>query len=206
MAQKKSDTKKSDSKKQAEAKEALAANANDTPSVQGDTSTNLGSPDTLKELDNDPESNRSQAETGAEEAAEAQEDAPQVGSPDAPAPTEPVTTNVAEDADQGEDKPHPHLDNTDAEDQMSEVHEHGEVPEGMASGAEAAVPRVEQSLSKEDASALDLKGIREHLVRVRNKINKANEAGVRLTRNEFDEHLETVQIADEVHKLLGNMR
>lgn len=198
--------KNDETKKQQDAKEALAKSANDTPSVQGDTSTSLGSADTLKALDKDPESNRSQAEQGDKEAQAAQEEPQQVGSPDAPAPTEPTVSDVSQDADRGADKPHPHLDNTDAQDKMSEVHEHGQVPEGMKSGAEASVPRTDQPLPKDQADALDLGGIRKALVTARNKIVDANNAGVRLTREQFDDHSEIAALADEVKNLVGNLR
>lgn len=190
---------------QDKAKENLVKKANDTPSVQGSPSTDpkAGS-DVLDALDKDPESNRAQAAEGDAAAQEAQADVPQVGSPIAPAPTEPTLSNTAEDADRGEEKPHPHLDNTDAEKKQAKVHPMGKTPKGMRKGADTSVPETDKSVERDDE--FDLAGIRKALITARNKINTANESGVKLTREEFDDHLEVVQLAQEVTNLLGNLR
>lgn len=193
---------------QEKAKEDLLKKANDTPSVQGAPSTDPDSgSDLLDKLDKDPDSNRAKAEKGAEEAEKAQTEKPRlVGSPIAPKPTKGKYSDSSKDGDRGEDKPHPHLDNTDVEDKLSEVHEHGKTPEGMRAGAEASVPKTDQSLSEEDAKNLDLDGIKKALTTARNKVRTATENGVKLTREEFDEHLEVTQMAQEVSNLLGNLR
>lgn len=200
-------------KAQEDSKKDLLKKSTDTPSVQGAAPTAAGStgnganePEGDAKVSVDKKKELNDFEKEQENQQKLANTPRQVGSPIAPKPNKGKYSNTAEDADRGEDKPMPHLDNTDAEDKMAEVHEHGKTPEGMRAGAEASVPKTDQKLSDEDADNLDLEGIKKALTTARNKVRTATENGVKLTREEFDDHLEVVQIAQEVTNLLGNLR
>lgn len=120
---------------------------------------------------------------------------------EAPASTEPDEVNIA-DGQKLEDAPHPHLDNTDVQDEQNKVNPLGE--SNIREGADASVPATDKAADPE--SKLDLKGIRAALVTARNKVVEATNHGVKLTREEFDDHSEVTQLAAEISQSLGNLR
>lgn len=129
-----------------------------------------------------------------------------VGSPTAPEPTPPTTSDIATDQDQGGVTDANGESDTSAQDKLDEVHPNGQAPDNMPQGGEASTPRTDQPLPKRQASNLDLDGLEKALLKARDTVVVATSKGVRLTRDEFEQHGRVAALAQEVSNSIGNLR